>query len=61
MKIEGAVALVTGASRGIGRAISTALLDRGAAKVYAAVRDVTTVPTSRSWSTTPVSDARPHR
>jgi NAD(P)-dependent dehydrogenase (short-subunit alcohol dehydrogenase family) len=45
MKIEGAVVLVTGANRGIGRAISAALLDRGAAKVYAAVRDVTTVPT----------------
>jgi NAD(P)-dependent dehydrogenase (short-subunit alcohol dehydrogenase family) len=45
MKIEGSVALVTGANRGIGKAITTALLDRGAAKVYAAVRDVTTVPT----------------
>ena len=45
MKIEGAIALVTGANRGIGKAISTALLDRGAAKVYAAVRDVTTVAT----------------
>ena len=45
MKIEGSVALVTGANRGIGKAITTALLDRGVAKVYAAVRDVTTVPT----------------
>ena len=45
MKIEGSVALVTGANRGIGKAISTALLERGAAKVYAAVRDATTVPT----------------
>ena len=45
MKIEGSVALVTGANRGIGKAISAALLDRGAAKVYAAVRDVTTVAT----------------
>jgi NAD(P)-dependent dehydrogenase (short-subunit alcohol dehydrogenase family) len=45
MKIEGSVALVTGANRGIGKAIATALLDRGAAKVYAAVRDVTTVTT----------------
>jgi NAD(P)-dependent dehydrogenase (short-subunit alcohol dehydrogenase family) len=46
MKIEDAVVLVTGANRGIGRAISAALLERGAAKVYAAVRDVTTVPTA---------------
>src|SRR6478752_219890 len=45
MKIQGSVALVTGANRGIGKAIATALLDRGAAKVYAAVRDVTTVTT----------------
>lgn len=46
MKVEGAVVLVTGANRGIGRALSAALLERGAAKVYAAVRDVTTVPTA---------------
>lgn len=38
MKIDGAVALVTGANRGIGLAFSRALLDRGAAKVYAGVR-----------------------
>ncbi|MDT7577737.1 MAG: hypothetical protein QOH17_4070, partial [Pseudonocardiales bacterium] len=45
MKIEGSVALVTGANRGIGKAITTALLDRGVAKVYAAVRDIATVAT----------------
>ncbi|MFE2065875.1 SDR family oxidoreductase [Streptomyces sp. NPDC059467] len=38
MKIEGSVALVTGANRGIGLAFSRALLARGAAKVYAGVR-----------------------
>ena len=37
-KIEGKVVLVTGASRGIGRALVQALLDRGARKVYAAAR-----------------------
>jgi len=38
MSIEGAVALVTGANRGIGRALTEALLARGAKKVYAAAR-----------------------
>jgi NAD(P)-dependent dehydrogenase (short-subunit alcohol dehydrogenase family) len=37
-RIEGAVALVTGANRGIGRALTEALLTRGARKVYAAAR-----------------------
>lgn len=38
MRIEGAVALVTGANRGIGRAFAQALLARGAATVYGASR-----------------------
>lgn len=38
-KIEGSVALVTGANRGIGRAITVALLERGAKKVHATARD----------------------
>ncbi len=37
--LRGAVALVTGANRGVGRAIVEELLDRGAARVYAGVRD----------------------
>ncbi|HWD00898.1 MAG TPA: SDR family oxidoreductase [Amycolatopsis sp.] len=43
MEIKGSVALVTGANRGFGRALAAALLDRGAAKVYAAVRRPETV------------------
>ena len=38
-RIEGSVALVTGASRGIGRALAEALLARGAKKVYATARN----------------------
>jgi NAD(P)-dependent dehydrogenase (short-subunit alcohol dehydrogenase family) len=39
MKIEGCIALVTGANRGLGKAIVSALVEAGAAKVYAAARD----------------------
>ena len=38
-RIEGRVALVTGANRGIGRALTEALLTRGVKKVYAAARN----------------------
>src|SRR5690349_17330202 len=37
--IDGAVAVVTGANRGLGRAYVTALLERGAAQVYAGARN----------------------
>lgn len=43
MKIENAVVLVTGANRGIGRAFTRALLERGARKVYATARDPSTI------------------
>ena len=43
MKIENAVVLITGANRGIGRAFTRALLERGARKVYATARDPSTI------------------
>jgi NAD(P)-dependent dehydrogenase (short-subunit alcohol dehydrogenase family) len=39
MHIQNSVAFVTGANRGLGRALTLALLARGARKVYAGVRD----------------------
>ncbi|WP_406298117.1 SDR family oxidoreductase [Embleya sp. NBC_00888] len=43
MKIAGSVALVTGANRGLGRAFTRALVERGARTVYAGARDPGTV------------------
>ena len=47
MDISGTTALVTGANRGLGRAIAEELLDRGAKTVYAAVRDPGSVTDER--------------
>ena len=47
MNLEGCVALVTGANRGLGAAYTKALLARHAAKVYAAVRRPETVDDPR--------------
>jgi NAD(P)-dependent dehydrogenase (short-subunit alcohol dehydrogenase family) len=47
MRIDGTTALVSGANRGIGLAITEALLARGATKVYAAARDPRTLEVLR--------------
>jgi NAD(P)-dependent dehydrogenase (short-subunit alcohol dehydrogenase family) len=47
MKIDRSIALVTGANRGLGKALTEALLQRGAAKVYAAVRRPETITDPR--------------
>jgi NAD(P)-dependent dehydrogenase (short-subunit alcohol dehydrogenase family) len=43
MKIEGPVALVTGADGGLGRVYAGELISRGAAKVYGAARRLSAV------------------
>lgn len=45
MQINGSVALVTGANRGLGERFVQALLERGASKVYAAARNPDTITT----------------
>lgn len=44
MKIENKIALVTGANRGIGKALVESLLQHGAEKVYAAARKLDSLP-----------------
>lgn len=44
MQIKGSIVFVTGASRGLGKALVQALLDRGAARVYAGARRVEDIP-----------------
>ena len=39
MQIQGSIALVSGANRGLGLAFARALLEAGAEKVYAGARD----------------------
>jgi len=43
MQIKDSVALVTGSNRGIGRAFVEALLERGASRIYAAARDLSSL------------------
>lgn len=43
MQVKNAVVLVTGANRGLGQAFVNALLEAGAAKIYAAARDASSI------------------
>ena len=47
MNIDGSIAFVTGANRGLGVAFTEALLERGTAKVYAGVRRPETITDAR--------------
>ena len=46
MQLSNKTVLVTGANRGIGKALVTALLDRDVKKIYAAARDTAKLPAS---------------
>src|SRR2546430_14720954 len=54
LRIEGTTALVTGANRGIGRALTEALLARGAGKVYATARNPQALSTVRDGRLVPL-------
>ena len=47
--IENKTVLVTGANRGIGKIITETFLEKGAKKVYAAVRDPDSEPKMFKW------------
>lgn len=47
MQVEGSVALITGANRGLGKAYAEALLAGGAARVYAGARDPSAIADPR--------------
>src|SRR5262245_57158690 len=55
MQIQNSVALVTGANRGIGRAVVDALLGAGAKKVYAAAHNVETLDRTFAFDQTRVA------
>ena len=57
MKVAGSIALVTGANRGLGLAFAKALVERGAAKVYAAARN----PEAVSLTGRDAAEARRHQ
>jgi len=55
MEIKNSVALVTGANRGIGKALVEALIEAGARKIYASARDITTLkPTAGNTEVVPL-------
>ena len=54
MKIHNSIAIVTGANRGIGKALVEALINHGATKVYAAMRDIKSSPFEKPSRIVPV-------
>jgi len=51
MKVGGTTVLVTGANRGLGRALVEALRDAGAAKIYAAARNAAAIEPGKAIET----------
>jgi NAD(P)-dependent dehydrogenase (short-subunit alcohol dehydrogenase family) len=54
MKIDGSTALVTGANRGLGRALVEALREAGCGKIYAAARTVENIAVAREGAVEPI-------
>ncbi len=54
MNFENKIVLVTGSNRGIGKALVTDLLNRGVKKIYAAARDLTSLPDYADSRITPL-------
>ena len=58
MKMQGAIALVTGANRGLGHSLVEALLSQGASRVYATARDEAALASLRAISPERVTPLR---
>ncbi len=55
LKVNNATVMITGASRGIGRALVTELLSKGAKKIYACARNIDSIENIKDDRVTPIA------